>query len=139
MTQPTLTAADVMVGSPPTIGMDETMARVRTVLESTRSQHLVVVEGGRVVGVLSESDVLAALSPNLSTPSETDRDLATLSKRAHQVMSRHPLVATPQTPVGELVETFRARAIGCLPIVDGEHGLLGLVTLRSLLFALYPG
>lgn len=136
MTSPAATASDVMVPNPPTVDPDETIAQVRAAMEAARSHHAVVLDAGRVVGVVSESDVLGALSPNLRTASETERDLATLHKRVHQVMSRQPLVATPDTPVGELVDTFRARTIGCLPIVDEDQALLGLVTLRSLLFAL---
>jgi acetoin utilization protein AcuB len=139
VTTSALTAAEVMLPAPPTVGMDATMAQVRSVLDGTRIQHVVVVEDAKVVGVIGDTDVLAALSPNLRTASETDRDLATLAKRAHQVMIRHPLVATPDTSVAELIATFRTSTIGCLPIVDGDQALLGLVTPRSLLFALYPG
>ena len=133
-----LTAVDVMTHAPRTVGLDETLAQVRTILDDDAIHHLVVVEGEEVLGVLTRSDVLRALSPNLSTASETARDLATLAKRAHQVMTHHPVVATPDTPVDELVEAFRERPIGCIPIVDGERRLLGLVTLRSLLFAAFP-
>lgn len=128
-------ASTVMVASPPTADMDETLAQVRGRFAADRSQ-MVVLDGERVMGVISEKDVLRALSPNLRTPSETDRDLATLSKRVHQVMTHHPIVATPETPVSELLAAFRSRPIGCIPIVDPDYHLLGLVTVRSLLFAL---
>ena len=132
------TAVDVMNPAPPTVGLDETLARVRAILHDGEVGHVVVVEDEEVLGVLTRSDVLRALSPNLSTASETERDLATLAKRAHQVMTHHPVVATPDTAVDELVEAFRERPIGCIPIVDAERRLLGLVTLRSLLFATFP-
>lgn len=138
MAEVALTALDVMNPAPPTVGLDETLARVRAILDDSAVHHLVVVEGEEVFGVLTRSDVLRALSPNLSTASETDRDLATLAKRAHQVMTHHPVVATPDTEVTELVEAFRERPIGCIPIVDADRRLLGLVTLRSLLFATFP-
>lgn len=138
MAEVELRAVDVMTHGPRTVGLDETLAQVRAVFEQGDVHHLVVVDGQEVLGVLTRSDVLRALSPNLSTPSETDRDLATLAKRAHQVMTHHPVVATPDTPVQDLVDAFRDRPIGCIPIVDEERRLLGLVTLRSLLFATFP-
>src|SRR5690242_18071755 len=100
---PPLTAADVMSRHPLTVGLDETLAQVRTTLETGNARHLVVVEGEEVIGVLTLNDVLRALSPNLRTPSETSRDLATLAKRAHQVMTHHPVVATADTLVADLV------------------------------------
>ncbi|MCW2855216.1 MAG: hypothetical protein JWR52_831 [Marmoricola sp.] len=128
-----LTAADVMVPDPPTIGMDETLGRVQHRFDGAAGvHHLTVLDGREVVGVLSERDVLRALSPHLRTLSETSRDVATLSKRVHQVMAHRPLVATADTPVAELVAAFRDHAIGCIPIVDAERAPLGLVTVREI-------
>lgn len=133
-----LTAADVMTAAPATVGPDDRLDLVRRVFAERGCHHVVVIEGGVVIGVLSERDLLRALSPNLQTASETARDAATLAKRAHQVMTHLPLVATAQTPLPELVDVLRSRPIGCIPIVDEQFHLLGIVTWRDLLFAAYP-
>ncbi len=134
-----LTAADVMVTNPPTVGLDESLGSVRHAFDGAAGvHHLIVLDGAEAVGVLSERDVLRALSPHLRTLSETSRDLATLSKRVHQVMTHRPLVATADTPVTELVAAFRDHAIGCIPILDAERAPIGLVTVRAMLFAAYP-
>lgn len=136
MTGLPMTAAEVMVSNPITVGMDDTLHRIHQVFERSRIDHVVVREGQRVVGLIAERDVLRALSPNLRTPSETSRDAATLRKRAHQVMDHHPLVVGPDTGLEELVGLFRSREIDCLPVVDPEMRLLGLVTLRDMVLAL---
>jgi acetoin utilization protein AcuB len=133
-----LTASDVMVTARLTVDLDATLGQVRALIDDVHAHHLVVLDGEEVIGVLTQSDVLRALSPNLHTASETSRDLATLTKRVHQVMTHHPVVATADTPIAELVDAFRSRPIGCIPIVDPERRLLGLVTVRSLLFAAFP-
>lgn len=133
-----LTAADVMTVHPETVQMDETLEMVRARMHRGGYHHVLVLEGPVLVGVLSERDLLRALSPNLRTASETSRDLATLRKRAHQVMTHHPLVATPDTPLVELVDAMRARPIGSVPVVDEHFHPVGIVTWRDLLFAAYP-
>jgi len=133
-----LTAADVMTPDPVTVQMDVTLELVRARMERGGFHHVLVVDGDELVGVLSERDLLRALSPNLQTPSETVRDLATLAKRAHQAMVHHPIVATPETRLGELVDALRIRPIGAIPIVDAKLKPIGIVTWRDLLFAAYP-
>jgi len=133
-----LTAADVMTVHPETVQMDESLEMVRARMRRGGYHHVLVLDGPVLVGVLSERDLLRALSPNLSTASETGRDLATLRKRAHQVMTHHPLVATPDTPLVTLVDALRDRPIGSVPIVDEQGHPIGIVTWRDLLFAAYP-
>ncbi|MCX6396814.1 MAG: CBS domain-containing protein [Propionibacteriales bacterium] len=133
----TLTAAEVMTRHPETVGMDDRLERVRTVFQRRGCHHVLVLEDRKVVGVLSERDLLRALSPNISTPSATGQDLATLSKKAHQVMTYLPVVATADTLLPELVDAMRTRSIGCVPIVDDANHPLGIVTWRDLLFVAY--
>ena len=133
-----LTAADVMTPAPQSVGPDDRLDHVRRVFASHGCHHVVVVEDRKVIGVLSERDLLRALSPNLQTASETARDVATLAKRAHQVMTHLPVVATRETRLPELVDAMRDRPIGCIPIVDDQFHPLGIVTWRDLLFAAYP-
>lgn len=133
-----LVAADVMTPHPQTVGMDDPLSRVRQVFADVGCHHVLVMDHRQLVGVLSERDLLRALSPNLQTASETDRDLATLAKPAHRVMTHHPLVATPDTLLTELVDVMRQQSIGCIPIVDEHFYPLGIVTWRDLLFAAYP-
>lgn len=133
-----LTASEVMTRNPVTVGLDATLGEVRAIFERVRAHHVPVVEDGRLFGLIAERDVLLALSPHLATPSETSRDTATLTKRAHQVMVRRPIVARPSTPVAEIAAVFRAGSIGSLPVVTEEWELIGIVTWRDLIAAAFP-
>ncbi|MHB8722881.1 MAG: CBS domain-containing protein [Steroidobacteraceae bacterium] len=71
-----------------------------------------------MIGVVSDRDLLRALSPYVGGAAETNRDLATLIKRVHQIMTRRPLTLRPQSasaePVGILSwrDLLKSLAVG---------------------------
>ncbi len=98
--------------------------------------HLLVIESKKVFGVVSDRDLYKALSPNIGTKTETFKDVATLNKRVHQIVSRNPIVLTPNATIAEAIDIFNTHTISCIPIVDHEMKPLGIITIRSILKAL---
>jgi len=119
-----------------TIEMDDSLEVVRDIFKKVRFHHLLVVDNEKLVGIISDRDVLKAVSPYVGTMSETTRDQATLNKRAHQIMSHHPVTIRPSCPLQEAAELMLARGVSCLPVttIDGE--VLGLVTWKDVLRAI---
>jgi acetoin utilization protein AcuB len=116
-----------------TVEMDDTLQTVKEIFDRLRFHHLLVVEQGRLFGVLSDRDLLKALSPNLGTSTESLKDRATLNKRVHQIMSRDPISLIPQASVLEAVKTFNAHRISCIPIVDADGKPVGVLSWRDIL------
>jgi acetoin utilization protein AcuB len=79
------------------------------------------------------------LSPYVGSAAETTRDLVTLNKRVHQIMSRHPLTLRPHSSVAEAADLLLKNRISCIPIVDGGLKPVGIVSWRDLLRALASG
>ena len=79
---------------------------------------------------------MKALSPNIGTMSETDRDRATLNKRAHQVMTRDPVSVRPTTPLAAAATLMLEKKVSCLPVTSDEHRLEGILSWRDILKAL---
>lgn len=121
-----------------TVEYDDRLSEVKKIFDSLRFHHLIVVDDGRVHGVLSDRDLLRALSPFIGTISETERDLHTLDKRVHQIMSRHLVTVGPATRLNEAIDLMLANSVSCLPVVDDHGGPLGIVTWRDILRALRP-
>jgi acetoin utilization protein AcuB len=119
-----------------TVEMDDTLQTVKEIFDRLLIHHLLVVEEGRLFGVLSDRDLLKALSPNLGTSTESFKDRATLNKRVHQIMSREPISLAPQASVLDAVRTFNAHRISCLPIVDVDGRPVGVVSWRDILRSL---
>jgi acetoin utilization protein AcuB len=119
-----------------TVTMDDTLATVQQLFKEHRFHHLLVVEGRALVGIISDRDLLKALSPNIGTLSETDRDRATLNKRAHQVMTRDPVSVRPTTPLADAAALMLEKKVSCLPVTSDQHRLEGILSWRDLLKAL---
>jgi acetoin utilization protein AcuB len=126
----------IMTRSPVTVGLDDDLAHVRDLFTAHGFRHLLVLAGGRLVGVLSDRDLLRALSPFLGRASERAQDVATLRRRVHQVMSREPVVVSPEATVAEAARLLFARRVSCLPVVADDGAVVGIVSWRDLLAAL---
>lgn len=134
-----MTLGDIMTAQIVTVAMDDRLEVVKEIFDTHKFHHLLVVDEYRKLsGVLSDRDLLRALSPYVGSAAETSRDLATLNKRVHQIMTRHPFTLHPQAGIGEAVNLLLKNRISCVPIVDEDFTPVGIVSWRDLLRALAP-
>jgi acetoin utilization protein AcuB len=125
----------IMSKSVVTVGMDDSLKVVKDIFDHTRFHHLLIVESGKLVGVLSDRDLLKALSPNIGTAAETDRDAASLNKRVHQIMTRQPVTLGPHARLDDAIDIFNRHNISCIPVVDDEQKPVGIISWRDILKA----
>ena len=116
-----------------TVEMDDSLATIKEIFDNTGFHHLLVIESGKLCGVVSDRDLLKSLSPNIGTVAETNKDLASLNKRVHQIMTRKPVVITANAGIYEAVDLFNQHAISCIPVVDDENQPIGIVSWRDIL------
>lgn len=133
-----LAARDIMSRTVVSVELDDRLLLVRELFEHRKVRHLMVVEAQRLVGMLSDRNMLRALSPYLGTVSEAKRDTATLNKRVHQVMELHPMSARPDTRLAEIATIFTEHQVECVPIINADREPIGLITWRDLLQAFVP-
>src|SRR5580658_716388 len=110
----------IMTAKVVTVELDDDLTTVKDIFDNLHFHHLLVVDEGKLIGVISDRDLLKALSPNLGTSTESFKDRATLNKRVHQIMSHDPISLSPQASVLEAVKTFNTHRISCIPIVDAD-------------------
>ena len=118
-----------------TVEMDASLRSISRLFEEGEFHHVLVVEDGELFGVVSERDILRASSPFLNTGCEQNRDIATLSKRAHQLMSRNPFTITAESDAEDAVRLMLQKSISCLPVVSSDGQLVGIVTTKDFLRA----
>lgn len=123
----------IMNPNPVVVGMEDTVARMRELFEEHRFHHLLVTERGILKGIVSDRDILKALSPYVGTPSEQTRDTSTLFRRAHQVMTRDPITISPEASLADAISLFNRNRISCLPVVSQGNQPLGMVSWRDIL------
>jgi CBS domain-containing membrane protein len=92
-----------------------------------RIRHLPVVSGGRLVGILSQRDLVrAAVSSLLQLRGEAEHEwLATIP--VHAVMTPHVFTVAPSVSLRVAVDIMLDKRIGCLPVVD-DGTLVGLLS-----------
>ncbi|AFV76847.1 CBS domain-containing protein [Thermus oshimai JL-2] len=120
---------DVMKGPVLTVGPETTLEEAYRLLLERGIRHLPVVEGGRLVGIVTDRDIRLAtshLNPKGPCPGCT---------QVGEVMTKGVVTAHPLDPVEEAARVMRERKIGCLPVLEGEE-LVGIVTGIDLLDAL---
>ncbi len=118
-----------------TVELDDRLGVVKEIFDRLRFHHLLVVDEGKLFGVVSDRDLLKALSPNLGTGRETYQDAATLNKRVHQIVSRDPIMLAPEASIGDVIRTFNSHRISCIPIAGEDRKPLGILSWRDLLRA----
>jgi acetoin utilization protein AcuB len=135
-----MAVSDIMTARVVTVEMDDRLEVVKEIFDTVKFHHLLVLdERGKLGGVVSDRDLLKALSPYVGSAAETARDVATLNKRVHQIMTRHPITLHPQAEISEAVSVLLTHRISCIPIVDGEHKPVGILSWRDLLRSLAAG
>ena len=128
---------DIMTTRLVTVEMDDKLAVVKQIFDSMHFHHLLVVgEHKTLRGVVSDRDLLRALSPHIGTCAETTRDLATLNKRVHQIMAHAPVTLQSHATVAEAAALMLERSVSCIPVVDDERRPIGIVSWRDILRAL---
>jgi len=127
--------ADIMTANPVTVNMDTELFEIKEIFDHVYFHHLLVENEAdkTIAGVISDRDLLSALSPYIHTASETLRDIETLQKRAHQIMSRQIDTVTPSTDCNIAVQKMLDADISCLPVVGNDKVILGIVTWKDFL------
>jgi len=131
------TIADIMTRRTITVEMDDSLSLVRDLFEDKRFHHLLVLDHGRLVGVLSDRDLLRNISPFVGKFSERSQDAACLRRRVHQIMTRRLVCISHDESVEEGARRMLTHGVACLPVVDHAQRCVGIITWHDLLHFAY--
>jgi CBS domain-containing protein len=84
---------------------------------------LLVTDGGRVVGIVTERDYLRRVTLEGRTEKET---------LVREIMTSPPVYVTPETSVEECMAVMTERRIRHLPVFAGGRDLVGVVSIGDL-------
>lgn len=130
-----LKVADVMTRDVTTVYEESNLQEVLSILGPYRFRHLPVVDGKRLVGILSHRDLLKVTSQGL------DKTLAAQAREARlleqtfvrDVMNADVLTVRSNTELGEAARTMLTNKVGALAVVNERGDLEGIVTETDLL------
>jgi CBS domain-containing protein len=114
---------DIMTRRVQTVSHQENAEAAWNLMRWKRIHHLVVIgEGGDVVGVVSARDL-----------GGRDRDEIRRMRPISAMMTAYAVKATPEMPVRQAANVMRGWNIGCLPVIEPDGTLAGIVTVSDLL------
>jgi CBS domain-containing protein len=119
---------DVMKRQIVSVGADDRLSTVEDIMTLGGVRHMPVVSGGKLVGVVSERDLLRASLSTLDSAGKDDRRAFLHAVVIRRVMSTPPIVIGPRASVRLAARMMADQKIGCLPVVSEEGDLIGILT-----------
>ncbi len=123
-------ASDIMKREVITIMEQDNLLSIEEGMERFGMRHLPVVDGDKLVGLITHRDILRVTRSSLRgfrLDQELDRRKQEETFVA-DVMTSEVLTVSPDTPLKEVARLIVDNRIGCLPVVDAERRLLGILT-----------
>lgn len=112
-----------------TIAADLKLSQVAHLMREKGRRFLPVVDAaGRLLGLVSHREVERAAPSAITTLSVGEVNYLMAKVTVEQVMRREVITCGPRTLVEVAGQLMRTKGIGCLPVVDDQRRLLGIVT-----------
>lgn len=121
-----------------TVDTRTSLCQAQRVLDQHHIRHLFVMDGKRLVGIVTDRDIRKAAPSSKSPLTIREREEFMDELKVVEVMSRKLITACPTTTVREAAKVMVRGKIGCLPVVEGNT-LVGIVTETDLLAILVRG
>jgi CBS domain-containing protein len=123
---------DIMVKEVASLDVNDELSLANDIMRLGRIRHLPVVDGKRLVGIISERDLFrSSLAEALGYGGKASRELMK-TIRIKDIMVGDVLTVAPEDDVKEAVRLMVERKVGCLPVVEKDR-LVGLITETDIL------
>ncbi|MCL5953790.1 MAG: CBS domain-containing protein [Nitrospirae bacterium] len=120
----------IMTKNPISVEMTTTAREVAEIMKSKKVGSLLVLQGDKTVGIITETDLVRRVLGEDRIPYITP---------CSQVMSAPVLTISPDASVYEAQDMMDKHHIRHLLVVDEEEAVLGLISIRDLIHPTYVG
>ena len=110
-----------------TISPDATVFEAAKLMQSKHVGCLVIIDGSRPTGILTDRDIVLKLVVREHKPAET---------AVKEIMTTNPTMVNINYDLLDAVRLMRSRGVRRLPVVDEHRHLLGIVTMDDVLTVL---
>ncbi len=122
-----ITVAEAMTRDPLTINPAASLLDAQALMAGRGIRHLPVLEEGRLVGILSETDLLAASASRVEVADDTELARQEATTPVSACMTRKVAVVHPRDSLRRAGLFLQRNRYGCLPVLEGER-LVGIIT-----------
>lgn len=118
---------------------DDGLDFVEEIMDLGRVRHFPVLRDGRLVGIVSQRDLLAASLTRVLDFDGPHRRAFLHSVKVEEVMTQKVRSVAPDTKLADVARLFGRHKIGCVPVVNDAGEMVGIVTESDLLVRAYLG
>jgi CBS domain-containing protein len=121
------------------ISVDDTVDQAQTKMQQIGVSYLLVGDGSKLDGIVTQSDLASAASIYLRpifAKWRRPEDDATLQIRIKWIMSKQIYTVKVETPLTNIIHLTCKYDISCLPVVDVQGKVLGVVTTKDVFKAI---
>ncbi len=111
---------------------DTSILKVKDLLEKHNIDQLPVVDGKKLVGIITDRDIRVNLPSPASTLSVHELNYLLSEMKTEDVMTRKVFTTTPGTTIEKAARLINNKHVNSLPVVAGDE-LVGLITTCDLL------
>jgi acetoin utilization protein AcuB len=132
-----MTARDLMTPNPVTVTPKTTIAEVWELMREAEVRHLPVVEGGALVGMVSDRDLTHLGIGRLLTVEGGDAVRRELASPVRTVMTSDVITVDPESEITDVIALLVEHRVGALPVVEADtRAVVGIVSYIDVLRAL---
>lgn len=125
--------ADRMKKNPGVATPDMSISDAKAKMKAEKVHRLPVLdENRRLVGVISEKDILLSTPSPASTLSTFEMNALLDKLKVKSIMTREPLTIQKDTTIEEAVRLMVENDLSCLPVMDESGYLIGIVSKSDL-------
>jgi len=129
-----MTVKELMTPNPITTGPDTPVLEARQLMIQKRIRHLLVADGGKLLGIVTDRDIRLNLPSPATSLSVWEVNYLLARMTVESAMTTSVVVVSPRHDAKEAASLMLDHKIGALPVVDGGR-LVGIITETDLLRA----
>ncbi len=124
-----LQVKDIMTNDVFVLHMEQTLATVRSLMDSKQIRHVPIVDDNNCfIGLLTHRDLLACTISMLADIDREEQDELDSSISIGNVMKIDVATVNPETDLREAITVLLENKYSCLPVVSGDNKLVGIIT-----------
>jgi len=111
-----------------TLEEDATLENLDESMRTLRFRHIPVVDGKRLIGLISQRDVVRTSASTLLPGGRQQTEFLTRKFAVRDIMTRDVQTVHGETPLRDAALLMLRGKLGCLPVLDAENDLIGILT-----------
>ncbi len=123
-----LLVKDWMTKDVVTVSPDTPMLDAHQVMREKKIRRVPVVQNGKVVGIVTRSDVREAEPSDATTLNVWEINYLLAKLRVKDIMTSEVITVSPQDTIKTAATLLYENKIGALPVVENDNKLAGIIT-----------